>query len=292
MKKLLAVLLTLVMALGMFASVGYAEAAEPVELNIITTFAETEDEFYETPVYKEFVKQSGVKLTSTYVSTDKFNVILAGGDTTDLVAASYSNYYQSMAEGGLIVRINDMLEGATFLNTPDRDVEWNLLKSIYDGGDGSIYGVLNSIGAQGGNAQPTNHGTYVNWEYYKEIGAPELEDYYDFIDALADFPELEFDRCPTSRHNYHLLAARLDNGHRDAFIRSMFRDKGVRCVVQYLPLNRYDFYRKLGYGKADCPNADAFYDAMVSFPFQHWLSDEDCAYMLEASRDVLARLRS
>ncbi len=123
------------------------------------------------------------------------------------------------------------------------------------------------------------------------INAEKRERALRFIDALADFPELEFHRCPTSRHNYHLLAARLNNGCRDAFIRTMFRDKGVRCVVQYLPLNRYDFYRKLGYGRADCPNADAFYDTMVSFPFHHWLSEEDFTYMLEASRDVLGRLR-
>lgn len=123
------------------------------------------------------------------------------------------------------------------------------------------------------------------------INAEKRERALRFIDALADFPELEFHRCPTSRHNYHLLAARLNNGRRDDFIRTMFSEKGVKCVVQYLPLNRYALYRKLGWGEADCPCADAFYDAMVSFPFQHWLSEEDFMYMLEATRDVLGRLR-
>lgn len=39
------------------------------------------------------------------------------------------------------------------------------------------------------------------------------------------------------------------------------------------------------------PNADAFFDSMVSFPFQHWLSEEDFQYMLAATREVVQSLR-
>ena len=114
-----------------------------------------------------------------------------------------------------------------------------------------------------------------------------------FMDGLADFPELEFHRVETRRHNYHLLAARMTTGpeKRDAFMRAMFNDKGIKCVVQYVPLNRYDYYRRLGMGEAQCPNADAFFDSMISFPFQHWMSEEDFRYMLKSTREVLASLR-
>ena len=114
-----------------------------------------------------------------------------------------------------------------------------------------------------------------------------------FIDALADFPELEFHRVDSPRHNYHLLAARMTTGveARDRFIRAMFNEKGVKCVVQYIPLDRYDYYRRLGMGTANCPNADTFFDSMISFPFQHWLSEEEFDYMLASTREVLASLR-
>ena len=111
-----------------------------------------------------------------------------------------------------------------------------------------------------------------------------------FIDALAGYPELEFHRVDTTRHNYHLLAARMVGGGRDAFIRAMYNKHGVQCVVQYQPLNRYDFYVKLGLGQADCRNADAFYDSMISFPFQHWLTDEEFDHMLAAAQNVLEEL--
>ncbi len=113
-----------------------------------------------------------------------------------------------------------------------------------------------------------------------------------FIDGLADWPELEFLREPTRRHNYHLLVARMTSGaeKRDAFIRAMFEEKGVKCVVQYYPLNRYDYYRRLGFGASDCPDGDLFYDTMISFPFQLWMSDEDFEYMLASAREVMASL--
>ena len=114
-----------------------------------------------------------------------------------------------------------------------------------------------------------------------------------FIDGLADFPEIVFHREGSPRHNYHLLAARMTAGQdkRDRFIRAMYEKKGIKCVVQYIPLDRYDFYKRLGCPPAHCPNADAFFDNMVSFPFQHWLSEEDFQYMLHSTREVLQSLR-
>ncbi len=127
----------------------------------------------------------------------------------------------------------------------------------------------------------------------KEINAQKRARALAFIDSLADFPELEFHRVDTTRHNYHLLVARMRDTveRRDDFIRRMFNEKGVKCVVQYCPLNRYPLYQKLGWGNANCPNGDDFYDHMISFPFQHNLTDTEFTTMLEATRDVLKKQR-
>ncbi|MDR2124631.1 MAG: DegT/DnrJ/EryC1/StrS family aminotransferase [Desulfovibrio sp.] len=126
------------------------------------------------------------------------------------------------------------------------------------------------------------------------INAQKRERALRFIDALADRPELVFHREPGPRHNYHLLAARMEGpaSRRDAFIRRMFREFGIKCVVQYYPLNRYPYYRKLGFGEARCPNADDFFDHMISFPFQHSLTDEQLLYMLDCTRKTLDGLRA
>lgn len=112
-----------------------------------------------------------------------------------------------------------------------------------------------------------------------------------FIDELRNYPELEFHRVDSKRHNYHLLAARVMNGKRNDFIKKMFYEKGIKCIVQYYPLNRYPLYKKMGLGDANCPNVDLFFDNMVSFPFQHCMSDEDLEYMHKSTIDILNDLR-
>lgn len=107
------------------------------------------------------------------------------------------------------------------------------------------------------------------------------------IDSLAGCAALEFHREDSLRHNYHLLVARVKNGKRNDFIRKMAMEQGIQCVVQYCPLNRYPLYQKTGFGEASCPNADDFFDNMVSFPFHSWLTDDEIEYMITSARDVI-----
>jgi dTDP-4-amino-4,6-dideoxygalactose transaminase len=111
-----------------------------------------------------------------------------------------------------------------------------------------------------------------------------------FIDALCQYDLLEFHRVDSDRHNYHLLVARVSNGKRDEVIKSLAYKKGIQCVVQYYPLNRYPFYQRLGFGAADCPNTDLFFNNMISFPFHHWMSERDFEYMLLSTREILRQL--
>ena len=108
-----------------------------------------------------------------------------------------------------------------------------------------------------------------------------------FIDSLKDFDQLAFHRVKSDRHNYHLLVAMDLSGKRDEFIKKMAYEEGIQCVVQYYPLNRYDLYDKLGYGDANCPNADTFFDNMISFPFQHMLTDSELDQMIDSTKSVL-----
>ena len=125
-----------------------------------------------------------------------------------------------------------------------------------------------------------------------EINCLKRERALIFIDSMRDFTEIEFHRVESGRHNYHLLAARMNNGKRDDFIRKMAKYKQIQCIVQYCPLNRYPLYQKAGMGDADCPQTDTFFDSMISFPFHHWLSEESFNYMLRSTKEVLEDLRN
>jgi perosamine synthetase len=115
-----------------------------------------------------------------------------------------------------------------------------------------------------------------------------------FKDAVKEYPELQFQVVPPRRtHAYHLLPARFmsQGATNHDFISEMaFRHK-VKVIVQYCPLYRYPLFRKMGFGLADCPNTDLFYDNMVSFPFHLWMQDEDFEYLIASTIETLESLR-
>lgn len=120
--------------------------------------------------------------------------------------------------------------------------------------------------------------------------------FYYFKERLSKFNELVLQKIEDpSTHAHHLLACRYDGEQygktHDDLIRMLSAQYGVKTVVQYHPLYRYDLFKKMGMSDADCPNTDYFFDRMISFPFHVWLSDEDFEYTIESTISALTALR-
>ena len=117
-----------------------------------------------------------------------------------------------------------------------------------------------------------------------------------FIAAMASFPELVFQKTPEGcGHSWHLLASRYDgeryNKTRDDLIGFLAFAAGVQAVVQYCPLYRYPMFKKAGFGEANCPETDRFFDNMVSFPFQQWMPENQFSTMVSLVRNGLDQMR-
>ncbi len=117
-----------------------------------------------------------------------------------------------------------------------------------------------------------------------------------FREAMKDFPELVFQKIPEGYvSSHHLLPFRYDGSQfgktNHDFIDRMVEVHGVQPAVQYYPLNRYPLFARAGFGEADVPNTDYFFDNMVSLPFHHWMPEEDFDYMIEATRETALVLR-
>lgn len=117
-----------------------------------------------------------------------------------------------------------------------------------------------------------------------------------FTERLSNFDELVFQRIDLpSTHSHHLLVARYDSSKTKRtnhdLIRLLSSKYGIKAIVQYYPLYRYDLFKKMGFGQATCPHTDHFYDNMISFPFHLWMSDEDFQYMIESTALALKSLR-
>jgi perosamine synthetase len=118
-----------------------------------------------------------------------------------------------------------------------------------------------------------------------------------FVAFMETFPELSFQRVPEGYyHNYHLLSARYDGRwyqktNSDLIERLAYTYR-IKAIVQYYPLYRYPMFQKLGFGKANCPNTDRFFDSMISFPFHSWMSDYDFEIMMYSVWHALEDMRS
>jgi len=111
-----------------------------------------------------------------------------------------------------------------------------------------------------------------------------------FIEEMKDCPELIFQETEDIMQNsYHLLPARYESTHKnnDDLISLLSTKYGIKAIVQYYPLNRYPLFDKMGFGVSECPNANFFFDNMISFPFHHWMSEDDFTYMIESVKSAV-----
>ena len=118
-----------------------------------------------------------------------------------------------------------------------------------------------------------------------------------FMDGLGEYPELIFQAVPNScEHAYHLMSARYDGGAygktRDHLIEMLFTKYRIKPVVQYWPLYRSELFRKFGFGEADVPEADRFFDNMLSFPWWSDMSEEILDEMADRTRRALEEMRT
>jgi perosamine synthetase len=117
-----------------------------------------------------------------------------------------------------------------------------------------------------------------------------------FIGALADYPELSFQKVPDHcEHAYHLMPGRYDGEafgrHRDDLMQ-LIRDKyRVKCIVQYWPLYRSPLFRSFGFGEANVPETDRYFDNMISFPWWSGMGDHLLDDMAERTRGALDEMR-
>ena len=117
----------------------------------------------------------------------------------------------------------------------------------------------------------------------------EIVKMYD--EAFADVPQLQLQReipeSDTVRHLYVIrLKPELLNCDRREFFDALYAER--TCPqVHYLPVYWHSYYEKLGYEKGICPNAEAFYNQVMSIPLYYALTDEEIQDVIHAVKKVV-----
>jgi perosamine synthetase len=112
------------------------------------------------------------------------------------------------------------------------------------------------------------------------------------VSALSEHTQLSFQRIPDDcRSAVHLLPARFEEtggATRDDLIELLYDEYGIKCVIQYCPLYRYELFRNNGYfDDGSCPETNRFFDSMISFPFGSDLDDHDIEYLINSINTAL-----
>lgn len=122
----------------------------------------------------------------------------------------------------------------------------------------------------------------------------EVVAYYDR--EFGAIPEVSFqlDSTPadTVRHLYCLRFDLEALGTTRRFVFDALRAENIGVNVHYLPVYRLPYYADLGYDSDCCPEANRYYDEVVTLPLHCAMTDEDAANVVTAVSKIVRACRA
>lgn len=121
----------------------------------------------------------------------------------------------------------------------------------------------------------------------------EIADIYD--SAFSEMPEIavqkEIPESDTARHLYIIqLNTEMLKGTRREIFDALYAEN-ICCNVHYIPVYNFPYYRKLGYKKGICPNAEKLYERILTIPLFYGMTDKDADDVILAVKKVVDNYR-
>lgn len=117
----------------------------------------------------------------------------------------------------------------------------------------------------------------------------EVAEYYD--KCLSGLPGIIIpSRMEGYESSYHLYVIRVDKSKRLEMFEYL-RGKNIGVNVHYIPVYTFPDYRNNGYEDTCCPNAEAFYDTLISLPIYYDFTREEQDYVVDVIKEYLLNLK-
>ena len=160
--------------------------AEPVTINCVVNAPASEELNTDNAVIREIEKQTGVKFKVTSVDDNKYNVILASGDLPDMIRAKDSLMRQLIV-GGNVIPMDDLIptHGQNLQKIIPKVLEFS--RKFWSNGTNKIYFIAPQVQLERDSSvgQSMSQGFIARWDWYKELGYPEVKSIDDMINILA-----------------------------------------------------------------------------------------------------------
>ncbi len=117
----------------------------------------------------------------------------------------------------------------------------------------------------------------------------EIVDRYN--NEFEQIPEIIVQKeIPESDTCRHLYVIRLDLDRLKCSRREFFdamSAEGIQPQIHYIPTYWFPYYRRLGYKKGLCPNAEKIYEGIMSIPLYPKMTDEDVEQVIQTVKKVI-----
>ena len=67
--------------------------------------------------------------------------------------------------------------------------------------------------------------------------------------------------------------------------------ENVQCQVHYIPVYWFPYYKKMGYKKGLCPNAEKIYNGIMSIPLYPKMTEKDIEDVIRAVKKVVSNYK-
>ena len=146
-------------------------------------------------VAKKIEEITGITLDVESINTDIVPVIQAknaSGDLPDIVnlGGLKTDLLKTLVDTGSVVDMSDLIttNGANFISNPKLKNALGFSKKFMSFDTGKLFCIPWSLGTPANPANPTI-GTYIRWDYYKELGYPKVTNTMDLLNVLKQIQD-------------------------------------------------------------------------------------------------------
>lgn len=217
-------------------------AAEPITIDVFSVPANyqgTQGGWFGKIVKDKFNMELNIIAPNVAGGGDTlYNTRVAGGELGDLVIVGKGKQIDELVEGGLVLDAAPYYEAMENVPTYDPAVQ-----KINEGKEG-VYGFPSSVSTlkptePAANIDPT-FGPFLRWDYYAELGYPEINTLEDLLPVLKDMQDAH---------------PKADNG-KPTYAMSLFKDwDGNMMVMAKQPTTLYG-YDEMGFVLAKADGSD------------------------------------
>lgn len=189
MKKLFSLLLIVVLAMCSLTIPAMAEA-EPTKLVFGSRWLTT-DEWLEYDPIKDVCEKLNIELDFISYDDDTFALMLAGGDMPDIVQG-IGDFSSTILNNGLAMNLYPLMEEYAPNMLNDQYAAYiTMMQGLLGWAEDELFFLAPNVGPEASGAPVVpSRGYIVRWDYYKEIGAPEIKNDDDYLAALKAMCEL------------------------------------------------------------------------------------------------------